>query len=179
MQFTYHTYSRSSFCDEITIMIRRYVIHLKLKHPTICVITNHKSAEKHARKCWRHQECLSVKSTWYDLNLYKCLHVFISCCTYKKISHCCFVLMIIANKNPSYIACFGCSSGIILIFPLYWIFCRYLREERLEIQLWISYNQDQPGQDQPRPRHRDKLIGCAYIDLSPLTDKRSKHHRVR
>ncbi|XP_072039618.1 C2 domain-containing protein 3-like [Amphiura filiformis] len=57
-------------------------------------------------------------------------------------------------------------------------FTWYLREERLEVQLWMSYNQDHPGQDQPRPRHRDKLIGCAYVDLSPLIDKRSKHHRV-
>ena len=40
MQFTYPTYTGSSFSDKITIMIRHYVIHPRLKtrhyviHPT-------------------------------------------------------------------------------------------------------------------------------------------------
>ncbi|XP_013378816.1 C2 domain-containing protein 3-like [Lingula anatina] len=56
--------------------------------------------------------------------------------------------------------------------PFLW----YLKEERLEVQLWVSYS----GKDGERakPRHRDKLIGCAYIDLESLADRRRRQHRV-
>ncbi|XP_077984214.1 C2 domain-containing protein 3-like [Glandiceps talaboti] len=58
--------------------------------------------------------------------------------------------------------------------PFMW----YLREERLEVQLWVSYSTDPSGKRDSRPRHRDKLIGCAYIDTSTLADKRRQHHRI-
>ncbi|XP_070553573.1 C2 domain-containing protein 3-like [Ptychodera flava] len=57
-------------------------------------------------------------------------------------------------------------------------FSWYLREERLELQLWVSYNSDPSGRSDSRPRHRDKLIGCAYVDMSVLADKRRQHHRI-
>ncbi|XP_033104608.1 C2 domain-containing protein 3-like [Anneissia japonica] len=47
--------------------------------------------------------------------------------------------------------------------PFHW----YLREERLEIQLWLSYSDTTTSET--RPRQRDKLIGCSYLDLSPLS----------
>ena len=56
---------------------------------------------------------------------------------------------------------------------------RYLREEQLEVQLWLSYSSELQKDSKPRPRHRDKLIGCTYIDLSPLCHTRVKRHRVR
>ncbi|XP_038063110.1 C2 domain-containing protein 3-like [Patiria miniata] len=60
--------------------------------------------------------------------------------------------------------------------PLAW----YLREERLEIQLWVSYNGELSPTDtgHTRPRQRDKLIGCAYVDMSALCDKRIKQRRI-
>eukprot|EP00057_Strongylocentrotus_purpuratus_P012237 XP_011666711.1 PREDICTED: C2 domain-containing protein 3 [Strongylocentrotus purpuratus] len=57
-------------------------------------------------------------------------------------------------------------------------FAWYLREEQLEVQLWLSYNSELPEESKARPRHRDKLIGCTYIDLSPLCHQRVKRHRV-
>ncbi|XP_022100363.1 C2 domain-containing protein 3-like isoform X2 [Acanthaster planci] len=60
--------------------------------------------------------------------------------------------------------------------PLAW----YLREERFEIQLWVSYNRElsQTDSSHSRPRQRDKLIGCAYIDMSALCDKRIRQRRI-
>ena len=55
--------------------------------------------------------------------------------------------------------------------------CRFLREEQLEMQVWVSYG-SRKG-DEQRPKHRDKLIGSAYISLEPLSDERRKQHRVR
>jgi hypothetical protein len=54
--------------------------------------------------------------------------------------------------------------------------CRYLNEERMEIQLWVTY---QSGANESRPCTRDKLIGSAYIDLESLSDMRRRQHRIR
>ncbi|KAM4796190.1 C2 domain-containing protein 3 [Rhinophrynus dorsalis] len=51
--------------------------------------------------------------------------------------------------------------------PLVW----YLREERLEIQVWRSYGKDTSG---PRPQDTDRLIGCAYVDLTALSETTSR-----
>ncbi|KAG8431124.1 hypothetical protein GDO86_019385, partial [Hymenochirus boettgeri] len=51
--------------------------------------------------------------------------------------------------------------------PLVW----YLREERLEIQVWRSYGKDT---DRPRPQDMDRLIGCAYVDLKALSENTSR-----
>ena len=56
------------------------------------------------------------------------------------------------------------------------LFCRYLNEERLEIQAWVTYQTDSAD---VRPRTRDKLIGSAFLDLASLSDTRRKQHRVR
>ncbi|XP_069496239.1 C2 domain-containing protein 3 isoform X2 [Ambystoma mexicanum] len=48
--------------------------------------------------------------------------------------------------------------------PLVW----YLREERLEIQVWRAYGKDPTVE---RPLDTDRLIGCAYVDLSPLRER--------
>ncbi|XP_063807058.1 C2 domain-containing protein 3 [Pseudophryne corroboree] len=47
--------------------------------------------------------------------------------------------------------------------PLVW----YLREEKLEIQIWRSYGKDTSG---PRPQETDRLLGCAYVDLTALSE---------
>lgn len=52
---------------------------------------------------------------------------------------------------------------------------RYLREEKLEVQVWVSYSYNHSQ----RPQPRDKLIGTAYISLETLADKRRTQHRVR
>lgn len=45
--------------------------------------------------------------------------------------------------------------------PLMW----YLREERLEIQVWVAFQKDKTQ----RPRDTDRLVGSAFVDLSPLS----------
>lgn len=50
----------------------------------------------------------------------------------------------------------------------------YLREEKLEVQVWVSYSYNQSQ----RPQHRDKLIGTSYINLETLADTRRTQHRV-
>lgn len=42
--------------------------------------------------------------------------------------------------------------------PLMW----YLREERLEVQVWVAFKKDKVQ----RPRDTDRLVGSAFIDLS-------------
>ncbi|XP_042342657.1 C2 domain-containing protein 3 [Plectropomus leopardus] len=44
--------------------------------------------------------------------------------------------------------------------PLMW----YLREERLEVQVWVAFTKDKAQ----RPRNTDRLVGSAFIDLSSL-----------
>ncbi|XP_061072728.1 C2 domain-containing protein 3 [Conger conger] len=51
--------------------------------------------------------------------------------------------------------------------PLRW----YLREERLELQVWVAFGKDRRA----RPHDTDRLVGSAYVDLSPLARRtRSK-----
>ncbi|XP_051966142.1 C2 domain-containing protein 3 [Xyrauchen texanus] len=44
--------------------------------------------------------------------------------------------------------------------PLRW----YLREERLEVQLWVTFGKEK----RVRPHNADRLVGCAFVDLSVL-----------
>lgn len=44
--------------------------------------------------------------------------------------------------------------------PLMW----YLREERLEVQVWVAFTKDKTR----RPRDTDRLVGSAFVDLSSL-----------
>lgn len=44
--------------------------------------------------------------------------------------------------------------------PLMW----YLREERLEVQVWVTFKKDKTR----RPRDTDRLVGSAFIELSSL-----------
>uniref|UniRef100_UPI0037E96D9D C2 domain-containing protein 3 n=1 Tax=Semicossyphus pulcher TaxID=241346 RepID=UPI0037E96D9D len=44
--------------------------------------------------------------------------------------------------------------------PLVW----YLREERLEVQVWVAFKKDKTQ----RPRDTDRLVGSAFVDLSSL-----------
>ncbi|XP_059188005.1 C2 domain-containing protein 3 [Centropristis striata] len=44
--------------------------------------------------------------------------------------------------------------------PLMW----YLREERLEVQVWVAFTKDKAQ----RPRDTDRLVGSAFVDLSSL-----------
>ena len=44
--------------------------------------------------------------------------------------------------------------------PLLW----YLREERLELQLWVAFGKHKAR----RPHDTDRLVGSAFVDLSPL-----------
>ncbi|XP_029457966.1 C2 domain-containing protein 3 isoform X2 [Rhinatrema bivittatum] len=47
----------------------------------------------------------------------------------------------------------------------------YLREEKLEIQVWRAYGKDT---NEERPLDSDRLIGCAYIDLAALGERSSR-----
>lgn len=44
--------------------------------------------------------------------------------------------------------------------PLSW----YLREERLEVQLWVTFGKKKSM----RPQDSDRLVGSAFLDLSTL-----------
>ncbi|KAM3875104.1 C2 domain-containing protein 3 [Diretmus argenteus] len=50
--------------------------------------------------------------------------------------------------------------------PLLW----YLREERLEVQVWVAFRKDKTQ----RPHNTDRLVGSAFVDLSSLA-KSSRH----
>ncbi|KAM9441766.1 C2 domain-containing protein 3 isoform 3-T3 [Salvelinus alpinus] len=50
--------------------------------------------------------------------------------------------------------------------PLLW----YLREEKLEIQVWVAFGKDRG----PRPHDMDRLVGSAFVDLSSLA-KMARH----
>lgn len=50
--------------------------------------------------------------------------------------------------------------------PLLW----YLREEKLEIQVWVAFGKDR----RPRPHDMDRLVGSAFVDLSSLA-KMARH----
>lgn len=46
--------------------------------------------------------------------------------------------------------------------PLMW----YLREERLEFQVWVAFSKDKTQ----RPRNSDRLLGSAFVDLSSFAN---------
>ncbi|XP_036392215.1 C2 domain-containing protein 3 isoform X1 [Megalops cyprinoides] len=50
--------------------------------------------------------------------------------------------------------------------PLLW----YLREERLEVQVWVAFGKHR----RPRPHDTDRLVGSAYVELSSLA-RRAEH----
>ncbi|KAM8977706.1 C2 domain-containing protein 3 [Pelodytes ibericus] len=54
------------------------------------------------------------------------------------------------------------STELLKHQPLVW----YLREERLEIQVWRSYGRNVSGL---RPQDTDRLLGCAYVELNALS----------
>lgn len=53
--------------------------------------------------------------------------------------------------------------------PLLW----YLREEKLEVQLWVSFSKEK----RMRPHKLDRLVGSAFVDLSALA-KTSEHKQT-
>jgi len=77
-------------------------------------------------------------------------------------------LLVKSSNAQSYIKQINCA--------LPEVFCRYLNEERLEIQVWMTYQTDSTDIS---PRARDKLIGSAFLDLASLADLRRKQHRIR
>jgi hypothetical protein len=56
-------------------------------------------------------------------------------------------------------------------------FLSYLREEKLEIQIWISEN-DTYDYSQSLASTTDKLIGSIYIDFNLLLNKKLKSNRL-
>jgi hypothetical protein len=59
--------------------------------------------------------------------------------------------------------------------PFIW----YLREEKLEIQVWTSENDSYDySQLSSSSSSTDKLIGSIYVDLNSLCDRRRKSHRL-
>ena len=56
--------------------------------------------------------------------------------------------------------------------PFLW----YLREEKLEIQIWTSENDSYDYS--PTLTSTDKLIGSIYVDLHSLGDRKRKSHRL-
>ncbi|CAF0774338.1 unnamed protein product [Adineta ricciae] len=57
--------------------------------------------------------------------------------------------------------------------PFYW----YLREEKLEIQIWMSEN-DTYDYTQSLGSSTDKLVGSIFVDLSPLCQRKRKPQRI-
>ncbi|KAI8520269.1 C2 domain-containing protein 3 [Branchiostoma belcheri] len=55
--------------------------------------------------------------------------------------------------------------------PLHW----YFREERLEVQVWVAFSS---GKEARRPRNRDRLVGSAYVNLSPLAGAQRRTQRI-
>lgn len=50
--------------------------------------------------------------------------------------------------------------------PLVW----YLQEEKLEVQVWVSFTKDKSQ----RPRDADRLVGAAFVDLSAFASASEK-----
>jgi hypothetical protein len=57
--------------------------------------------------------------------------------------------------------------------PFLW----YLREEKLEIQIWISEN-DTYDYSQSLASTTDKLLGSIYIDFNSFCNRKRKSHRL-
>ncbi|XP_076468573.1 C2 domain-containing protein 3-like isoform X2 [Babylonia areolata] len=69
----------------------------------------------------------------------------------------------------------GVQHRHTMVLPHSAPFLWYLREERLEVQVWVTFGSHDKGQ---RPLQRDKLVGTAYVDLLPLCDTRRRQHRI-
>lgn len=54
--------------------------------------------------------------------------------------------------------------------PLMW----YLREERLEVQVWVAFKKDKTK----RPTDTDRLVGSAFVDLSSLALMSKQKHTL-
>uniref|UniRef100_A0A8C2WW56 C2 domain containing 3 centriole elongation regulator n=1 Tax=Cyclopterus lumpus TaxID=8103 RepID=A0A8C2WW56_CYCLU len=54
--------------------------------------------------------------------------------------------------------------------PLMW----YLREEKLEVQVWVAFTKDKTQ----RPRDTDRLVGSAFVDLSSLAKTSTKNNMM-
>ncbi|XP_028855569.1 C2 domain-containing protein 3 isoform X2 [Denticeps clupeoides] len=54
--------------------------------------------------------------------------------------------------------------------PLLW----YLREEKLEVQVWVAFGKEK----RPRPRDSDRLVGSAFVDLSTMSGVTSQRASV-
>lgn len=69
-------------------------------------------------------------------------------------------------------AAFGSGRPVELrVTPaLHW----YLQEERLELQVWVAFSKEK----KPRPHGTDRLIGSAYVDLSPLASSGQKNQTI-
>ncbi|TRY89420.1 hypothetical protein DNTS_010822 [Danionella cerebrum] len=50
----------------------------------------------------------------------------------------------------------------------------YLREEKLEVQLWVSFGKEK----RVRPHDTDRLLGSAFLDLSALAGRLKQHQTV-
>ena len=57
----------------------------------------------------------------------------------------------------------------------------YIREELLEVQVWLCHKAEQLEKESGLilPRKRDKLVGAAFIDMSPLVEQRKKQLHLR
>ncbi|XP_067102988.1 C2 domain-containing protein 3 [Osmerus mordax] len=60
----------------------------------------------------------------------------------------------------------GSSLELKSSLPLVW----YLREERLEVQVWVAFGKERTS----RPHDTDRLVGSAFVDLSSFA-KKSRH----
>ena len=64
--------------------------------------------------------------------------------------------------------CFDATESASLVW--------YIREELLEVQVWLSPKTDSQGREgrSDLPRKRDRLVGATFIDISPLLEQRAK-----
>lgn len=52
--------------------------------------------------------------------------------------------------------------------------CWYLREEKLEVQLWVAFGKEK----RVRPHNADRLVGSAFVDLSAFAGTLKSHQTI-
>ncbi|ESO89518.1 hypothetical protein LOTGIDRAFT_165110 [Lottia gigantea] len=79
------------------------------------------------------------------------------------------------TNDASYVVC-SLNHKHQYILPKSSTYQWYLQEERLEVQVWVTYSRKDRGEK--RPKQRDKLIGSAFIELEQLSRHNRSQHRI-
>ena len=66
---------------------------------------------------------------------------------------------------------------MLILLYIFASYNRFLREEKLEVQFWLSYGELDDGL--ALPQNRDKLIGSSFVDLTILAYQERSQAGVR